>query len=108
VEYLHKEMHVIHRDIKPQNILINQKGEVKITDFGVCSELAHTCDVANTFTGTAKYMSPERLTARSYTLKSDIWSLGIVLYHCCRSLSLWRGIIRNYKFLVSFNGYCKW
>jgi mitogen-activated protein kinase kinase 1 len=82
LEYLHKEMHVIHRDIKPQNILINQKGEVKITDFGVCSELAHTCDVANTFTGTAKYMSPERLKAGSYTRKSDIWSLGIVLYQC--------------------------
>jgi len=82
LEYLHKELHVIHRDIKPHNILINRNGEVKITDFGVCAELAHTFDQVNTFVGTAKYMSPERLKGSTYTIKSDIWSLGIVLFQC--------------------------
>jgi serine/threonine protein kinase len=57
LEYLHKQLHIIHRDIKPQNILINSKGQAKITDFGVSGEIAHTQAMAKTFVGTAKYMS---------------------------------------------------
>ncbi|KAJ9183786.1 hypothetical protein P3X46_007596 [Hevea brasiliensis] len=77
--YLHHEKHIIHRDLKPSNLLINHRGEVKITDFGVSAILASTSGQANTFVGTYNYMSPERISGRQYGSKSDIWSLGLVL-----------------------------
>lgn len=55
--YLHHEKHIIHRDLKPSNLLINHRGEVKITDFGVSAILASTSGQANTFVGTYNYMS---------------------------------------------------
>ncbi|XP_068650892.1 mitogen-activated protein kinase kinase SIPKK [Aristolochia californica] len=80
--YLHHEKHIIHRDLKPSNILINHAGEVKITDFGVSTILASTSCQRDTFVGTCNYMSPERISGGTYGLKSDIWSLGIVLLEC--------------------------
>ncbi|KAL2251072.1 UNVERIFIED_CONTAM: Mitogen-activated protein kinase kinase 2 [Sesamum indicum] len=80
--YLHHEKHVIHRDLKPSNLLINHRGEVKITDFGVSAILASTSDAALSFVGTYKYMAPERISADRYGYRSDIWSLGIVLLEC--------------------------
>ncbi|KAK4415719.1 Mitogen-activated protein kinase kinase [Sesamum alatum] len=80
--YLHHEKHIIHRDLKPSNLLINHRGEVKITDFGVSRILASTSDAANSFVGTYKYMSPERISADKYGYRSDIWSLGVVLLEC--------------------------
>ncbi|CAN0901270.1 Mitogen-activated protein kinase kinase 2, partial [Linum grandiflorum] len=55
--YLHHEKHVIHRDMKPSNLLINHRGEVKITDFGVSAIMQNTSGQANTFVGTYNYMS---------------------------------------------------
>lgn len=55
--YLHNERHVIHRDIKPSNLLVNHKGEVKITDFGVSAMLASSMGQRDTFVGTYNYMS---------------------------------------------------
>ena len=72
--------HRIHRDIKPQNILINSSGRVKLTDFGVSKELMSSVAMARTFVGSFRYMAPERLQNAPYTYTSDIWSLGIVLY----------------------------
>ncbi|KAH7686176.1 Mitogen-activated protein kinase kinase protein [Dioscorea alata] len=80
--YLHHERHVIHRDIKPSNLLVNHKGEVKITDFGVSAVLASSMGQRDTFVGTYNYMSPERISGRSYDYKSDIWSLGLVILEC--------------------------
>ncbi|KAL0345069.1 UNVERIFIED_CONTAM: Mitogen-activated protein kinase kinase [Sesamum radiatum] len=80
--YLHHEKHIIHRDLKPSNLLINHRGEVKITDFGVSAILASTSGLANTFIGTYNYMSPERIIGGNYGYKSDIWSLGLVLLEC--------------------------
>ncbi|KAL3532654.1 hypothetical protein ACH5RR_006175 [Cinchona calisaya] len=80
--YLHHEKHIIHRDLKPSNLLVNHRGEVKITDFGVSAILANTSGQANTFVGTYSYMSPERIVGGSYGYRSDIWSLGLVLLEC--------------------------
>ncbi|XP_057466736.1 LOW QUALITY PROTEIN: mitogen-activated protein kinase kinase 6-like [Actinidia eriantha] len=80
--YLHHERHVIHRDIKPSNLLVNHKGEVKITDFGVSAMLASSMGQRDTFVGTYNYMSPERISGRTYAYKSDIWSLGMVILEC--------------------------
>ncbi|XP_024017118.1 mitogen-activated protein kinase kinase 2 isoform X2 [Morus notabilis] len=80
--YLHHEKHIIHRDLKPSNLLINHRGEVKITDFGVSAIMESTSGQANTFLGTYNYMSPERITGAAYGSKSDIWSLGLVLLEC--------------------------
>ncbi|PPQ70321.1 hypothetical protein CVT25_000141 [Psilocybe cyanescens] len=75
--YLYDVHRIIHRDIKPSNILLNSEGEIKLCDFGVSGELINS--IANTFVGTSVYMSPERIQGAEYTIKSDIWSLGISL-----------------------------
>ncbi|KAJ7913580.1 ste7-like protein [Mycena leptocephala] len=75
--YLYDVHRIIHRDIKPSNILCNSQGEIKICDFGVSGELINS--IADTFVGTSTYMSPERIQGAVYTVKSDVWSLGISL-----------------------------
>jgi len=64
-------------DIKPSNILCNSQGEIKLCDFGVSGELINS--IAHTFVGTSIYMSPERIQGAEYSVKSDVWSLGISL-----------------------------
>ncbi|KAF2455964.1 kinase-like domain-containing protein [Lineolata rhizophorae] len=75
--YLHSQR-IIHRDIKPSNILLCRNGQVKLCDFGVSGEFGTKGD-ANTFIGTSYYMAPERITGQSYTITSDVWSLGVTL-----------------------------
>ncbi|EFJ07560.1 MAP kinase [Selaginella moellendorffii] len=80
--YLHLDRRIIHRDIKPSNLLVNHKGEVKITDFGVSAVLANSMGQRDTFVGTYTYMSPERISGGAYGFESDIWSLGLTLLEC--------------------------
>jgi len=70
----------MHRDIKPDNILVNSKGFVKLTDFGITKQVDAEDSLAGTFVGTMNYMSPERMEGEKYTYEGDIWSLGIVLH----------------------------
>ena len=59
LSYLREKHQIIHRDVKPSNILVNSQGEIKICDFGVSGQLIDS--MANSFVGTRSYMSPERL-----------------------------------------------
>ncbi|KAG5464646.1 hypothetical protein LSCM4_00086 [Leishmania orientalis] len=78
--YLHRTRHLIHRDLKPSNVLYNSRtGDIKISDFGVSSNLECTKADANSFVGTVTYMSPERLRGEHYSYGADIWSLGLVV-----------------------------
>ena len=82
LDYAHNKG-VIHRDIKPKNIMLTQENEVKICDFGIAL-LTEGEDVDNTQVmgtlGSPRYMSPEQLTNEGVTNQSDIFSLGVVLY----------------------------
>ncbi|XP_052720135.1 myosin-IIIb-like isoform X3 [Crassostrea angulata] len=81
LQHLHKN-HVIHRDVKGHNILINDQGQIKLIDFGVSGHLASTLARKNTSVGTPYWMAPEviaceRQVEYNYDIRCDIWSLGI-------------------------------
>jgi len=73
-------MNIMHRDIKSANILMNSKGAVKLADFNVSKVVNRADGLLRTQTGTPYYASPEVWQDKPYNFKSDIWSIGCVLY----------------------------
>ena len=71
---------VVHRDVKPANIMILQNGLVKVTDFGIAKMMAMGMTQAGQILGTPNYMSPEQVKGRQIDGRSDIFSLGVILY----------------------------
>ncbi|CAF4884646.1 unnamed protein product, partial [Rotaria magnacalcarata] len=71
---------VLHRDIKSQNVFLMSDGTAKLGDFGISKILNTTCELARTQIGTPYYLSPEICQQKPYNNKSDVWSLGCVLY----------------------------
>ena len=74
---------ILHRDIKCQNVFITKQNIIKLGDFGIARVLRHTVEVTRSMVGTPYYLSPEIIEGRPYSFKSDIWSLGVMLYELC-------------------------
>lgn len=80
INYAH-DKYIIHRDLKPQNIMISDDGKIKITDFGIAMALNSTqLTQTNSVMGSVHYLPPEQASGKGSTIKSDIYSMGIMLY----------------------------
>ncbi|KAG6378353.1 kinase-like domain-containing protein [Boletus reticuloceps] len=73
---------ILHRDLKPDNVFLDENNSVKLGDFGLSKALPQA-SFANTYVGTPYYMSPELMQEKAYDSKSDIWSLGCLIYELC-------------------------
>jgi serine/threonine protein kinase len=78
IHYLHSRG-VIYRDLKPENVLLDSWGHIKLTDFGI-SKVNSDSRMAHTFCGTTEYIAPEMINARGHSKAVDWWGLGIMLY----------------------------
>jgi len=79
IKHIHDKK-ILHRDLKSQNVFLTKNGLVKLGDFGIAKCLNYTLEKAKTVVGTPYYLSPEIVENRPYSFKSDIWSLGVLLY----------------------------
>ena len=79
LKHIH-EKKIIHRDLKSSNIFLMKNGLIKLGDFGISKGFQNTMEKAKTMVGTPYYLSPEILENKPYDAKSDIWSLGVLLY----------------------------
>ena len=81
VEYLHN-LKIVYRDIKPENIMVDENGYLKMIDMGTAKILVPKYGVSRTFTiiGTPHYMAPEIINGKGYNFTVDLWSIGVCLY----------------------------
>lgn len=82
LQYMH-DRHILHRDLKTQNIFLTKSKIIKLGDLGIARVLESNCDMATTMIGTPYYMSPELFSNKPYNHKSDVWALGCCLYEMC-------------------------
>lgn len=109
VDYLNSK-NLSHRDIKPDNIMIDEKGYLKLIDFGTATVIR---DFTNTITGTPHYIAPEVLQGKGYSFSCDYWSIGIIAYElyynthpfgskATEPVEVYKEILKKYKNLFIF------
>jgi NIMA (never in mitosis gene a)-related kinase len=82
LKYLHS-CKILHRDLKSSNLMMTADGNIKIGDFGIAKVLEGSLEHAQTIIGTPYYMSPELMENKPYSFKSDVWSVGCIIYELC-------------------------
>ena len=82
LKFVHSK-NILHRDLKTQNVFLDQHWRVKLGDFGIAKVLRSTTAMASTMVGTPYYLSPELCEDQPYNKKSDVWALGCILYELC-------------------------
>ena len=111
VHYLHSEIKVIHRDLKMENILLDQNNNVRITDFGLCCPIAHekkqSDDSMNG--GSPAYVAPELVLGMPYTESVDVWALGIILFAMVHTYLPYddQNLNKLFRKIISINVKCK-
>jgi mitogen-activated protein kinase kinase 7 len=100
--YLKEKHNIIHRDVKPSNILINDLGQIKLCDFGISGRLIDSLAKTKA-AGCIPYMAPERidLSSESYDIRADVWSLGVTLYELATGESPYAQFKTDFDILVN-------
>jgi len=91
LKYLHS-CKILHRDLKSSNLMMTAEGSLKIGDFGIAKVLEGSLEHAQTIIGTPYYMSPELMENKPYSFKSDVWSVGCILYELCALEYAFKGV----------------